>query len=336
MSKLLTKIRQHTIVNAEILKNSKYFDTGDRIPTRVPLLNLALSGSIRNGGLPKGIIQIAAPPKHFKTNFMLEMMKGFQDKHKGEDYFIVLYDSELGSTLDYYVKMGIDTERVDHRPIKSVEELKSDITNLLNDIDEGDKILICIDSIGMLRSDKEAKDALDGNIKVDMTRAKEIKSLFRIITAEAAIKQIPIIVVNHSYTTMDLFPKEVAAGGRGAQYAAHTLFFITKAQEKEKEDGKDVLQGFRFTLRAGLSRYVKENATFPITVIFGEGIDPYSGIFDLALELGYITSAKQGWYILKGSDTQQRRAAMENDEVLMQKLLADDGFVSAIEKKYAL
>lgn len=335
MSELLKKLRKNTILNPEILKNSKYFTDEKFITTNVPLLNLALSGRL-NGGLPKGIVQIAAPPKHFKTNFMIEIIKGFQKENEGKDYLVILYDSELGSTPDYFEKAGINTERIDHRPIRSVEELKADSANLLNDINEGDNVLICVDSIGMLRSDKEAKDAMDNDIKADMTRAKELKSFFRIVTGEAAIKQIPIVIVNHSYQTMDKFSKEVAAGGRGAQYSAHTLLFISKAQEKEKEDGKDVLAGFQFTLRAGLSRYVKENSTYPVSVRFGEGVDRYSGIFDLAVELGFINNPKQGWYILKGEDKQRRRADIEEDDDIMESFLKDNEFCDAVEKKYSL
>lgn len=338
MSKLLEKLRKNTIVDAQILKNSKYFDTGDFITTRIPLLNLALSGKL-HGGLPSGIVQIAAPPKHFKTNFMLELMYGFQEKHKKDDYLIVLYDSELGSTVDYYEKSGIDTTRVDHRPIKSVEELRSDIANLLNDISEGDKVLICVDSIGMLRSNKETKDAMAEHDAADMTRAKALNSLFRIITGEAAIKRIPIVIVNHSYQTLEMFSKEVPAGGRKTQYAAHTLLFITKAQEKEKEAGKDVLAGFRFTLRAGLSRYVKENATFPITVMFGEGIDRNSGIFDYALALGYVIAPKQGWYKLKEWDDDHalvRRSTLEESDEFARNLLSDAAFCEAVEAQYRL
>lgn len=335
MSKLLEKIRKNTILKPEILKNSKYFTEEKYISTDVPLLNLALSGKI-DGGLPSGILQIAAPPKHFKTNFMIEIIKGFQVANRGNDAVVVLYDSELGSTPQYFENNGIDTSTIDHRPIRSVEELKSDCANLLNDLSEGDKVLICIDSIGMLRSDKETQDALDQKSTADMTRAKQLKSFFRIITGEAAIKQIPILVINHSYQTMELYSKEVAAGGRGAQYAAHTLLFITKAQETEKEEGKNVLSGFRFTLRAGLSRYVKENSTFPICVYFNEGIERYSGIFDLALELGFLESEKKGWYKLPNDEAQKRRSDFEDDKEFMEGLLKNPDFVKKVESKYSL
>lgn len=334
MSELLKKLRKNTIVDAQLLKNSKYFDNVKKIPTRVPLMNLALSGKLK-GGLPAGILQIAAPPKHFKTNFMLEIMHGYQTEKAGKDYLIVLYDSELGSTPEYYTKCGIDTSRVDHRVIKSVEELKSDIANLLNDIEEGDDVLICIDSLGMLRSNKEATDAINTKEVADMTRAKAINSLFRIITGESAIKQIPIVVVNHSYQTQELYAKEVASGGRKTQYAAHTLLFITKAQEKEGDE----LAGFRFTLRAGLSRYVKENATFPIIVKFGHGIERYSGIFDLALEHGFLVAEKQGWYKFKDAkpeDKAVRKSAIETDETVMEAFLNNIEFTNKVEAAYSL
>jgi RecA/RadA recombinase len=336
MSELLKRLRKNTIVTAEILKNSKYFCDEQFIKTNVPLLNVALSGRI-DGGLPRsGIVQIAAPPKHFKSNFMIEIIKGFQAETVKDDAITVLYDSELGTTPAYFEKSGVDTTLIDHRPIKSVEELKADAANLLNDAKDGDNILIAVDSLGMLRSDKEAADALKNDVKVDMTRAKEIKSFFRIVTGEAVLKRIPMIVVNHSYQTLEMYSKEVAAGGRGAQYAANTLLFITKAQEVEKEDGKNVLLGFKFTLRAGLSRYVKENSLFPIIVRFGEGIYRYSGIFDLALELGYIDNPKMGWYLLKGEDKQRRRADIEEDEEIMETFLQNKEFCDKVEKKYAL
>lgn len=331
MSKLLEKIRKNTVVNAQILKNSKYFDNNRRIPTGIPILNLALSGRL-NGGMPPGIVQIAAPPKHFKTKFLHQLMYAYQEYYKNEDYIIVLYDSELGSTLEYYEKAGLNTERIDHRPIESVEKLKSDIANLLNDIEEGDKVFICIDSIGMLRSNKETQDAIAEKDAADFTRAKALNSLFRIITPESAIKDIPIAVINHSYTTMDMFPKEVASGGRKTQYAAHSLFFITKAQEKDTDKE---LVGFTFTLKAGLSRYVKENSTFPVVAFFDSDIIKYSGIFDLAVKHGFIVAETKQTYVIHGikglEDVKGKRKTIENDETIMETILKDANFVEKVE-----
>lgn len=332
MSELLKRLRKNTIVDAQLLKNSKYFDNENYIKTRIPFLNLALSGKLK-GGLPGGIVQIAAPPKHFKTKFLHELMFAFQEANKNEDYLIVLYDSELGSTLEYYERAGLDTSRIDHRVIKSIEELKADHANLLNDTIDGDKLLVCVDSIGMLRSNKETQDAVDNKQVADMTRAKELNSYFRIITGESAIKQIPTIIINHSYQTLEMYSKEVASGGRKTQYAAHTLLFITKAQEKAEKE----LMGFWFTLRAGLSRYVKENSTFPILVLFEEGIETMSGVFDHALELGFIKEASKGWYYINGDETKKiRRADIESDTKFLQSFIDNEDFCKLVEKKYRI
>jgi hypothetical protein len=335
MSKLLDRLRKNSDLKPELLKNSKYFASDEFVKTDVPILNLAFTGSFK-GGMPKsGITMIAAPPKHFKTNFMLEMMKGFQNDNKDKDFFIVLYDSEKGYTPEYFEKAGLDMERIDHRFITSVEEWKSDIANLVENIEEGDNVLIVVDSIGMLPSKKEAQDALDGKDTVDMTRAKQLKSVFRIITPHICKKNVPVIIVNHSYQTLDLYGKEVAAGGRGAQYAGHTLWFITKAKDM---DGKEQ-EGFVFTIRSGLSRYVKENATFPVTAEFGSGIQKYSGIFDIAKDLGFIESPKQGWYKHKSWSEDvpsKRRKDLEDDEKFMQSLIDDEDFEKAVNLKFKL
>jgi hypothetical protein len=47
----------------------------------------------------------------------------------------------------------------------------------------------------------------------DMTRAKQIKSLFRMVTPHLTMKDIPMIVVNHTYKTMEMFAKDVVGGG---------------------------------------------------------------------------------------------------------------------------
>ena len=45
--------------------------------------------------------------------------------------------------------------------------------------------LIVLDSLGMLASEKEYNDALQGEDKVDLTRPKQLRSIFRIITHQA-------------------------------------------------------------------------------------------------------------------------------------------------------
>jgi RecA/RadA recombinase len=333
MSKLLDRLAKNSVVKPEILKNSRFFVNKLVIPTRLPILNLALGGSL-DSGIHSGIVQIAAPPKHFKSNLMIELVASFLDYHKNdEEAAIVFYDSEGGTTPEYFEAAGVDTSKIQHRMVSSIEELTSDIANLCNDIVLGDKVLICIDSIGMLSSLKAIKDAMEENHVVNMTEAKQLKTMFKIITSQSVVKKIPIVLINHSYQTMDKFAKEVAAGGRASQYASNSLFFVTKADDKE---GDEKL-GFRFTLVAALSRHVKQGSKFPINVHYNHGLRKYSGIFDLALELGFIKEATQGYYWKDAEQTQKtRRKAIERDKTFMDGLLNNDKFKLAVENHYRM
>jgi hypothetical protein len=159
-------------------------------------MNLAFSGEV-DGGFTSSITTWAGPSKHFKTLFALIQVKAYLDRYP--DGVCLLYDSEFGSPLSYFTGLGIDPARVIHTPVLTLEELRHDITNQLKDFNRGDRVITMIDSVGNLASKKETEDAESGGDKSDMTRAKVAKSLFRIITPHFALKDIPLVVVNHTY-----------------------------------------------------------------------------------------------------------------------------------------
>lgn len=181
---------------ADTVNKSDFFSKKNIIDTGVPVMNLGLSGSF-DGGLLPGITFVAGPKATFKTNMCLRMVSAYLKKY--EDAICILYDTEFGITPEYLTQCGIDTTRVLHVPIGSVEQLKLDITPKLKEIKKGDHVIFMIDSVGNLPSEKEINDAEDGKIVGDMSRAKSLKSLFRIITSNLAIKDIPMIAINHVY-----------------------------------------------------------------------------------------------------------------------------------------
>lgn len=208
---LLDKIKKNsTIKETSVLSKSKFFIDRDMIQTPIPIINVALSGSL-DGGFTPGFTMWAGPSKHFKTAFSLLMAKSYMDKYP--DSVLLFYDSEFGTPQSYFQSFGIDMDRVVHTPLKNVEELKFDIMSQIENIVRGDRILILIDSIGNLASKKEVDDALDGKSTADMTRAKQLKSLFRMITPHLMLKDIPLVAVNHTYKTMELYAKDVVGGG---------------------------------------------------------------------------------------------------------------------------
>ena len=333
MSKLLAKMKKNsTLKHVEVMSESKFFNDVDPVKTDVVILNLALSGSI-NGGLNSGLTTVAAPSKHFKSNLSLKMVSAYMNKYP--DSICLFYDSEFGSPPPYLTQFDIDISRVLHTPVTTIEDLRTDMTNQLENIERGEKVIIFIDSVGNLASRKETKDALEGNEKADMTRAKVLKSTFRIVTPQLLLKDIPCVLINHTYDSMEMFSKTTMGGGNGVMYSSNTVLFVTKAQEK---DGAD-LAGFKFTLVTEKSRSVREKSKFPLTVFFDSGINKYSGLLDLALELDFVRKPKQGRFsrVLNGvmEDKTWTRNSSNCDE-FWNEILNDPKFDEACGKRYKL
>jgi RecA/RadA recombinase len=204
-SSIMDKLKKNSkIKTTDVLSESKFFNEKDMTPTDVPMVNVALSGSI-DGGLSSGLLVLAGPSKHFKTSFALLMAGAYLRKHP--DAVMLFYDSEFGSPQSYFTQFGIDTSRVLHTPIANVEELKFDIMGQLEGMDRDDKVIIVIDSIGNMASKKEMEDALNEKSVADMSRAKALKGLFRMTTPYLSMKNIPLIAVNHTYMEIGCFLK---------------------------------------------------------------------------------------------------------------------------------
>ena len=287
---LMDKLKKNsTIKDTSILTESKFFTTKDLIQTSVPALNVALSGKL-DGGLTPGLTVFAGPSKHFKTAFSLLLAKSYLDKY--EDAVVLFYDSEFGTPQAYFDTFGIDTERVIHTPITDIEQLKHDVMSQMNGIERGDHVIVVIDSVGNLASKKEVEDALDGKSVADMTRAKQMKSLFRMVTPHLTIKDIPMVVVNHTYQTMEMFSKAVVSGGTGIYYSADNIYIIGRQQEKTGQD----LTGYNFIINVEKSRFVREKSKIPVEVSFEGGISKWSGLLDMAMESGHVIKPSNGWY----------------------------------------
>jgi len=294
---LLEKLKKNsTIKDTAILSKSKFFAAKDMIQTSIPAVNVAFSGDL-DGGFTPGLTMWAGPSKHFKTAFSLLMAKAYQVKYP--ESVVLFYDSEFGTPQNYFTSFGIDMDRVIHTPITDVEQLKFDIMQQLSNIERGERIMIIIDSIGNLASKKEVEDALDGKSVADMSRAKQIKSLFRMVTPHLTLKDIPMVVVNHTYKEIGLYPKDIVGGGTGSYYSADNIYILGRQQEK---DGTDLI-GYNFIINVEKSRYVREKAKIPVTVRFDGGISRYSGLLDMALESGHVTKPNVGWYAKVNTET---------------------------------
>ena len=328
-------IKNSTIDFTATLTDSKIYGKKDMIPTRVPMINVALSGRV-DGGLVPGLTVLAAPSKHFKTAFSLLMAAAFLKTHPNG--IILFYDSEFGTPESYFTAFGVPLESVVHSPITDIEQLKFDIMQQLQELKRGDEVMIIVDSVGNLASKKEVEDALKQSSAADMTRAKQLKSLFRMVTPHLTLKDIPMVVVNHVYMTQEMYSKAVVSGGTGIMYSADNVWIIGRQQDK---DDKELL-GYHFVINVEKSRYVKEKSKIPITVGFDSGINKWSGLLDLALEGKFIVKPKQGWYARVDQETgeisgKNYRAGDIVDNGDFWKLIFEEtNFADWIKNKYSL
>jgi len=347
MASLLERlITNSTTSDAAVLDDSAFF--GEVKPTKTPVsaINLALSADL-DGGLYPGITLLAGPAAHFKTLFGLVMMKAYLDENP--DAVCLYYDTEFGATPDYVEAAGVDTSRVIHIPLSNIEELKFEMVNQLEQLkkdnskrknQDQDKVFIFIDSIGNIASKKEVDDALDQSSKADMTRAKQLKSLFRMITPYIKMMKLPCVAVNHTYQTQEMFSKTVVSGGTGPFYSSDTIWTISKAQEKTSKE----LVGYRFNITIYKSRFVKEKSKIPVVVHFDKGIDPYSGLLEIALETGHVRKPSAGKYEgIENIDsdgvitfTKAMSEKMTNREEFWEPIFTKTDFKQAVKAKYAI
>lgn len=237
MREMMETISQKTsIVIEKQTKERTYIDTN------IYILNALLSKSILHGGISKNRLTIFAGEESVGKSYLCYNIAKSAQK---EGYNVIYIDTEFSIELDQLEEFGLDISPNRFMLIRSnkVEDIKIMLAQFLDQLKEKkqngidiDKTILFLDSIGQLASSKEIEDAIEGKNKTDMSRAKAIKSLFRIITADLGYLEIPFVATNHIYMSQDLFPVAIQSGGKGVDYSASTIVYLTKAKLKTGEE----------------------------------------------------------------------------------------------------
>jgi RecA/RadA recombinase len=256
------------------------------ISTGCYLLDAALSAKLVGGGILGGrIFGLLGESGAGKSYIAYSICKSAQRENNSS---VIYIDTENSIDLEGIQKMGIDISPDKFRLIRSnkVEDINIAITQLLDELKEAKlggfeipKILIVLDSIGMMSSNKEKEDLLKGAMKQDMTRAKGLNALFRSISSDLGYLDIPMVCCNHTYLSQDLFPKEISKGGMGLVYSASVLGFLSKSKLKDgSEDDMDLGQsGISVLFKTQKNRLAKpKKIRFDIS--FLNGLNKYSGL----------------------------------------------------------
>ncbi len=278
LDKELSKI--NGFETGSILSENTFSEVDEWIPTGNYLLNAQLSGTLF-GGIPNTrSLGLMGDPGTGKSFVCLNVAREAQKK----GYDVIYCDTEGAIDKSSAIKFGIDANKVRYQPIKTVTEFQTFVANLLELVKKAKanggnpKILLILDSLGMLSTDKELRDAIEGKNAADMgAKAKELRKLFRVITLDLTAAKIPLVCTNHVYAGGGYIPTKESSGGDGPIFAMSVISFLSKAQLKE--GNSTTKTGIIVTSNLKKSRFtIPEPVKFHIS--FANGMNPYVGLQD--------------------------------------------------------
>lgn len=279
LDKQLSKIEGFE--SGSILEINDFSEVTEWIPTGNYLLNAQLSGSLFGGIANNRSMGIAGDPQTGKSFLCMNIVREAQKV----GYNVIYCDTEGAIDKSSAKKFGIDTTTVRYQPIRTITDFKIFVANLLDKVKEArkqgaePKILIVLDSLGMLSTDKETGDALKGKSAMDMgIRSKELRSLFRVITLDLTGAKIPLVCTNHTTTGNigGFMPTKEAAGGDGPIFSMSNVIMLSKAQLKENDGTKT---GIVVTSTPKKARFTKP---YPVKfhISFLNGMNAFVGLQD--------------------------------------------------------
>ena len=280
----------YTQLAADIEEDERFIDTGSYI------FNGLVSGSIFGGVSGNKSTAIAGESSTGKTFFSLAVVKNFLDSNPNG--YCLYFDTEAAVNKKLLESRGIDMNRLVVVNVVTIEEfrckaLKAVDIYLKTSEEDRKPCMFVLDSLGMLSTEKEIRDALDDKQVRDMTKSQLVKGAFRMLTLKLGQANIPLIVTNPTYDVIGSYvPTKEMGGGSGLKYAASTIIYLTKKKEK---DQKEVI-GNIIKAKTHKSRLSKENKEVNIRLYYDErGLDRYYGLLELG-ELGGLWKNVAGRY----------------------------------------
>ena len=246
------------------------------------------------------------------------------------------FESESALTSDMLKERGIDTTRVYHIPVATVEEFRHQVVKILerhSETDEAERppLMMCLDSLGMLSTTKEMADISDNTGKRDMTKAQVIKGTFRVLTLMLAKVNVPLIVTNHVYDQIGvMFPQKIMGGGLAIQYAASSIVFLSKRKEKE---GTEVI-GNVVHCKMQKSRLTKENKKVDVLLTYRDGLSKYYGLLTMAEEAGLFKKVSTRYELPDGSKMFGKQIAANPEKYFTKDILDKLDNYAKIEYTY--
>ena len=306
---------EYTQLARDIDDTESFIDTGSFI------FNSLISGSIFGGASRNRITAIAGESSTGKTFFSLAVVKNFLDNNP--DGYCLYFDTEAAVNKGLLESRGIDLNRIVVVNVVTIEEFRSKALRavdiyLKKSEEERKPCMFVLDSLGMLSTEKEIRDALDDKQVRDMTKSQLVKGAFRMLTLKLGQANIPLIVTNHTYDVIGSYvPTKEMGGGSGLKYASSTIIYLSKKKEKDQSE----VVGNLIKAKTHKSRLSKENKEVNIRLYYDErGLDRYYGLLELG-ELGGLWKNVAGRYEINGKKVYAKAIYKDPEEYFTEDIL---------------
>ncbi len=321
---------EYTQLAKDIDDTESYIDTGSFI------FNSLLSGSLFGGASRNRITAIAGESSTGKTFFSLAMVKNFLDTYP--DSYCLYFDTEAAVNKGLLESRGVDLNRIVVVNVVTIEEFRSKALKavdiyLKKSEEERKPCMFVLDSLGMLSTEKEIRDALDDKQVRDMTKSQLVKGAFRMLTLKLGQANIPLIVTNHTYDVIGSYvPTKEMGGGSGLKYASSTIIYLSKKKEKDQSE----VVGNIIKAKTAKSRLSKENKEVNIRLYFDErGLDRYYGLLELG-EIGGLWKNVAGRYEINGKKVYAKAIYKDPEEYFTEDILQKLDTIAKEEFSYGM
>lgn len=291
----ISKFRKSLTKNIEGLSIG-FNDPTDWVSTGNYALNYLISGHF-DRGVPLGKVTVFAGESGAGKSFICS---GNLVRHaQQQGIFVVLIDSENALDEKWLRALNVDTS--EDKLLKLNMAMIDDVAKTINEFmaeyksmpeEDRPKVLFVIDSLGMLLTPTDVNQFEAGDLKGDMGRKpKALTALVRNCVNMFGSANVGLVATNHTYASQDMFdPDDKISGGQGFIYASSIVVAMKKLKLKEDEDGNKIseVKGIRAACKIMKTRYAKPFESVQVKIPYETGMNPYSGLVDLAEAKGML------------------------------------------------
>lgn len=281
-----------------------WYSTGNYV------LNRIISGNVYHG-IPQGRITDLAGPSGAGKSFIAANLVAAAQR---EGASILVVDSENALDDEFMRKIGVDVDRDDYMyaGVNTIPEASKVVSTFLNgykesvgEDEDAPQVLILIDSLDMLMTETEMEHFEKGVTKGDQgQKNKQLKAMLRTFVQAIKNLNVAMICTSQVYKNQDILNGEgVWIVSDAVKYACSQIILIQKRKLKDDSKGAKAsdIAGVRMICEGYKTRFTKPFQKVEIEVPYETGMDPTSGLIEVAQTAGIIIK-KGNRYCLAGDE----------------------------------